>query len=363
MPAPAGALESALAMSEKDANRSDLPFVGRVLIVVAVGALVAAVWLLSDVLLLLFGSILLAVTLRALAAPLITYLKIGDRWAVAIVGLLLLAALSAFAVMFGPDLWHQVQVLTDRLSQAMKMMGDRFQIGSITDLLKGGNPTRSLGAIVASVFAWSSTLLGGMADLVLVLFGGLYLAIDPGLYRAGLIKLVPPSVQPNIQAALDDAGEALRRWLGAQMTAMVLVGTLTGTGFWLVGLPSPVALGVIMGLAEFIPFVGPIVAAIAALLLAAAQDWNAMLWALGVIIVVQQLESNVIMPLVVGSTVAIAPAVALFAIVCMGVLFGPLGLLFGFPLAIVFDIAVRRLYVLDTLGERVDIMGHPAKRT
>jgi predicted PurR-regulated permease PerM len=202
-----------------------------------------------------------------------------------------------------------------------------------------------------------------MADLVLVLFGGLYLAIDPGLYRAGLIKLVPPSVQPNIQAALDDAGEALRRWLGAQMTAMVLVGTLTGTGFWLVGLPSPVALGVIMGLAEFIPFVGPIVAAIAALLLAAAQDWNAMLWALGVIIVVQQLESNVIMPLVVGSTVAIAPAVALFAIVCMGVLFGPLGLLFGFPLAIVFDIAVRRLYVLDTLGERVDIMGHPAKRT
>jgi predicted PurR-regulated permease PerM len=63
----------------------------------------------------------------------------------------------------------------------------------------------------------------------------------------------------------------------------------------------------------------------------------------------------------VGSSVAVAPAVALFAIVSMGVLFGPLGLLFGFPLAIVFDVAVRRLYVLDTLGESVNIMGRPAK--
>jgi predicted PurR-regulated permease PerM len=71
----------------------------------------------------------------------------------------------------------------------------------------------------------------------------------------------------------------------------------------------------------------------------------------------------VITPLIGGRTVAVAPAVALFAIVAMGVLFGPLGLLFGFPLALVLDVAVRRLYVLDTLGERVEIMGRPAKRS
>jgi predicted PurR-regulated permease PerM len=59
--------------------------------------------------------------------------------------------------------------------------------------------------------------------------------------------------------------------------------------------------------------------------------------------------------------VSVAPVVGLFAVVAMGVLFGPLGLLFGFPLAIVTDIAMRRLYVLDTLGEPVEIMGKPAK--
>jgi predicted PurR-regulated permease PerM len=85
------------------------------------------------------------------------------------------------------------------------------------------------------------------------------------------------------------------------------------------------------------------------------------LWTIGIIIVVQQVESNLITPLIIGRSVSVAPGVALFAIVAMGVLFGPLGLLFGFPLALVADVAVRRLYVSDTLGEHVEIMGKPAK--
>ncbi len=350
-------------MTDNDPQASDLPFLRRVLIVVAVGALVVALWLLSEVLLLVFGSVLVAVILRALARPLSTHLGLGDRWALAIVGVALLSAVTAAVLLFGADLSFQMRGMSERLSAVGKMLSERLAIGSFADLLKGVSPATSIGAIVARVFAWSSTLLGGVAGLFLVLFGGIYMAVNPGLYRAGLVKLVPPAVQPNIEAALDDAGEALRRWLGAQVIAMVLVGTLTGIGFWLIGLQSPLALGLIMGLAEFVPVVGPVIGAIPALLLATAQDWQIALWALGIIVAVQQFESNVITPLIVGRTVAVAPAVALFAIVAMGVLFGPLGLLFGFPLALVLDVAVRRLYVLDTLGERVEIMGRPAKRS
>jgi predicted PurR-regulated permease PerM len=349
-------------MADDNSSASDRRFVRRAFIVVAVGALVATVWLLSEVLLLLFGSVLVAVTLRALAAPLVVHLGLGDRWALAIVCALLLAALTVGVLLFGTDLSVQMQGLSERLSAVTKMLGERLQLGSLADLFKGENPT-SIGAIVAGVFSWSSTLLGVVAGVLLVLFGGIYLAVDPTLYRVGVLKLVPPAVQPNIEAALDDAGEALRRWLGAQVMAMILVGTFTGVGFWLVGLPSPFALGLIMGLCEFVPVVGPVIAAVPTLLIASAQGWQTGLWALGIIVVVQQIESNVITPLVVGSTVSVAPAVALFAIVAMGVLFGPLGLLFGFPLAIIVDVAVRRLYVLDTLGKRVEIMGRPAERS
>ena len=120
------------------------------------------------------------------------------------------------------------------------------------------------------------------------------------------------------------------------------------------------ALGFIAGIAEFVPIIGPILAAIPALLIASAGPANGPL-ALAVLVVVQQVESNLIMPLIADRMVSIAPAVGLFAVVAMGVLFGPLGLLLGFPLAIVFDVAVRRLYVRDTLGQPVQIVGKPTQ--
>ena len=73
-------------------------------------------------------------------------------------------------------------------------------------------------------------------------------------------------------------------------------------------------------------------------------------------VVVQQIESNLIMPLVAGRAVALPPAVGLFAVVAIGVLFGPLGLVLGYPLAIVIDVAVRKLYVRKTLGEEVEVI-------
>jgi predicted PurR-regulated permease PerM len=214
--------------------------------------------------------------------------------------------------------------------------------------------------IASRLFAWSSTLLGVLGGILLVVFGGIYLALNPELYRKGFLKLLPPDIQPNIDAVLEDSHQALRRWLGAQVIAMLLVGGMISIGLTVIGLPSAIALGVIAGLAEFVPTIGPVLAAIPIVLVAGTQGLESVLWALGIIIVVQQLESNIITPLIVGRTVSVAPAVALFAIVSIGVLLGPLGLLFGFPLAIVVDVAVRRLYVADTLGEDVEIMGEMA---
>jgi len=139
--------------------------------------------------------------------------------------------------------------------------------------------------------------------------------------------------------------------MAGQAISMLLVGTLTGLGLWLVGVSSAFALAVIVGLAEFLPIIGPVLAAIPALLIASTHDWQTVLLALAVLVAVQQAESNLLTPLIADRMVSIAPAVGLFAVVAMGVLFGPLGLILGFPLTIVFDVAVRRLYVHDTLGE------------
>lgn len=96
------------------------------------------------------------------------------------------------------------------------------------------------------------------------------------------------------------------------------------------------------------------------LIIAASQGPSTLAWAAGVFFLVQQLEGNFITPMMAERTVAVSPALGLFAVVAAGVLFGIPGLLFGFPLVVVADIVVRRLYVRETLDEPVEILGQQA---
>jgi predicted PurR-regulated permease PerM len=341
-------------------RKADLAFLRRVFIVVGIGALIAAVWALSDILLLLFGAILFAVMLHAIAAPLQARLGMEARLALFVAGGGMLALLVGAGFYFGPELTKEMRSVAAALPDAANRVAGYLQVGTIADLMRDGTTASTLGGLASRVIAWSTTIAGAVASLLLVMFGGIYLAISPRLYRDGLVKLVPPVIQPNVEATLDDAGAALKQWLKGQILAMLLVGASTGFGLWLVGVPSAFALGFLAGIAEFIPIIGPILAAIPALLIASSVDLQTVLLALTVLVVVQQVESNLITPLIADRMVSIAPAVALFAVVATGVLFGPLGLILGFPLAIVFDVAVRRLYVRDTLGERVQIVGKSA---
>lgn len=346
--------------SGKYGHGEDRTFVRRLFIVVAVAALVGLVWLLSDIILLLFGAVLLAIILHAIADPLRTHLGLGPRLSLAMGAIIPLAVIIGLTGWFGPELGKELRSLFASLPQAAQRVAQAAGLQDVSDLLKDGSAASTLGSLATRVVGWSTAALGAAGSFLLVAFGGLYLALDPIGYRNGLLKLVPRSIQPNLERTLDDAGEALRRWLKGQVIAMLLVGAFTALGLWLAGVPSALALGFIAGIAEFVPVVGPLVAAVPVLLIAGSQDLKTVVLAASVLLIVQQIESNVITPIIVERMVAIAPAVGLFAVVAMGVVFGPLGLLFGFPLTIAIDIAVRHLYVRDTLGEEIEIMSEKA---
>ena len=243
--------------SNNPTSGSDSHFTRRVFIVAGVTMLVVVLWFLSEILLLVFGSVLVAVMLRALAVPLSRALRIGEGWGLVLAGTCLVAILVAAGVLFGTTLSEQMRSLSEQLAYASSRLGEQLQLGSLTELLKG-NPAGSLGMIASRLFAWSSTLLGVLGGILLVVFGGIYLALNPELYRKGFLMLLPPDIQPNIEAVLEDSHEALRRWLGAQVIAMLLVGGMIGLGLSFIGVPSAIALGVIAGVAEFVPTVGPI---------------------------------------------------------------------------------------------------------
>jgi predicted PurR-regulated permease PerM len=342
--------------SDQD-QTAETRFVRKILIVGAAVAFAALVWSLREILLLVFASVLLAVILRFIAEILSARTGMTNSWSLVVGGCVVLGLIAAVITLFGTQLAGQFNVLASQLQSVERTVAGYFGVSSAKDLLSES----SLGSLFVQALSWGTTAIAATAGLLLVIVGGVYMAIDPDIYRDGLIKLVPPEWQPRIRATLDDAGEALRMWVGAQLLAMVIVGVLIAIGALLIGIPSALALGLIFGLTEFVPVIGPIAGAVPIVLVAIGQSWEMALWAAGLVVLVQQLESNLIMPLVSGRAVQLPPAVGLFAVVAMGVVFGPLGLVLGYPLAVVFDVAIRRLYVRQTLGEDVEIAAETSR--
>lgn len=338
----------------KLARSSDIAVVRWTFIVGGVGLLFAAIIVLSNVILMFFGAILVAPTLSVISIPLRS-LRVSQKLSVALVATTGVAIVAVLLALFGGEILSEGNALVSRLQTVTARVGDGLNPETLGKLF--GRAAANLPDLLIGVLSWGMSLGQIVVGVVLVVVGGVYLALEPALYRNGIIKLVPPALQSSIGATIDDIGEALRKWVCGQFACMILVGSITGIGLWAAGVQSPFALGLLAGAAEFIPYVGTVVAAAVTLVAASEQGWVILSWAAAVMFAVQQIESNFFVPIIIGGMVSIAPATGLFAIVSMGVLFGPLGILFGFPLAVTADIAIRRLYVRDTLKEDVDVLG------
>jgi predicted PurR-regulated permease PerM len=191
-----------------------------------------------------------------------------------------------------------------------------------------------------------------LLNFVMVAFIGLYLAIDPGIYRRGLLSLVPLDRRARAAEILAAVGEALRGWLLGQVFAMLVVGVLATIGLWLLGIPLALALGLLAALLGFIPYLGPLAAAVPAVLLALLAGPQQALQVALLYVGIQLLEGYFLTPLVQQRAVHLPPALTISAMVVMGGLLGGLGLALAVPLTAAAIVLVQKLYVEDVLGDR-----------
>ncbi len=189
---------------------------------------------------------------------------------------------------------------------------------------------------------------------MIILFIGLYGALDPGLYKRGLTLLLAPSMRQRGDEVLRATAATLRDWLSAQLIAMTLVGVLTGLGLWFAGVPLAFALGLIAGLLAFIPNIGPVLAIAPALLLAFPEGQSTMLVVLAIYVGVQALESYVVTPLLQQEKVSLAPALVISTQLLFGVLFGILGLALATPITAALMTILGLVYIEDYLNQDRD---------
>ena len=335
----------------------------------ATGAIVVAALLggfllvrMSGVLLTVFAGVLLAVFLAGLADQLRAHTPLPRPLALVLIVVALGGAVAGLWALTGPDLSSQINGLVallpsaaDRLS--IRLQGWAEQYAWIRQLVSPSDLVPTATSVLGSVTNVFSVTMDVLVNVLIILFIGLYGAAAPSPYVESAVRLVPTSGRDRAREVLHALGRALRWWIVGRFTMMAVVGVLTAVGLSLVGVPSPMALGLVAALCSFVPYLGPVLSVGPALLVAFPLGGATVLSVLGVYGSVQVLESYLIAPLVQERAVHIPPAAVITAQFAGGVAAGAVGVLLATPLAIVVIVLVQTLYVEDVLGDAVALLG------
>lgn len=321
--------------------------------------LVLFFWYASYVLLLLFAGLLLAVLLRSLAELTSRLTGLGHGGALAVVmvvSLLLLGGIAGFGV---PRLVAQFDQLASTLEPSLEGAQQWLQERSwgrwfLQEMPELGDIRANGADVLARATGVVSRTVGFVFSLIIVLFVGVYLAADPDLYTTGLLRLVPLAHRTRASEIVAAVAYTLRWWLVGQLITMAAVGLMTWLGLWALGIPTAFGLGVLAFLFDFVPNFGPIAAAIPGILLGFGESPIMALYVTILYVVVQQIESLLIAPLVHQRTVKLPPVLTIVAQVFLGLLAGPLGLLLATPLTAAVLVLIKMLYVEQLLGDKVE---------
>ncbi len=327
-----------------------LSFSRKTILAVAIVALAFISWQLADVFPLVFGMMVVAATLNALMKPVIHLTGFSRRIALAGVIAMLLAVLSLALWLTGGAVSKQFQELQQVLPQALDTVRKQVEASPFSSVLSDvRDGFQENGVPWGGVASVASTTVGALSTVALVVIMGIYLAADPDLYRRGLIRLFPLDYRSRLERGLEAAHDGLYRWLLGQFCSMLAVGTMTTVGLWLLGMPLATLLGLIAGVLAFVAFFGPIVSGILAVLLAFTEGPQDALYVAILFLAIQQVEGNILMPLLQRWAVKLPPILGLLSVVVFGILFGVAGVLLATPLIVVCMILTRKLYVEDVL--------------
>ncbi len=316
------------------------------------------VWLTVKVDLVVFAGVLLAVSLRHAAVCLgrLTRLPIG--FALALVVLLVFAFFAAVGWFFAQGIAGQIDQLSQQLPAAVeKLIGIVGASGigkTLSHHLNVGNVRASPVTMISGFFGAAINVVEVIGAVVVIVFLGIYFSAEAGLYASGLVRLAPLPRRRRSREILHETASALWYWMLGRLFSMAALGVLAALGLWLLGVPLPVALGLLVGIMAFVPYLGAIVSAVPAVLLAAATRLDLALYVIILFFGIHLTEGYLLVPLVQRRVVHLPPALTLSAQIILGVLAGFLGLLLATPLVAATLVIVRMAYVEDLLGDPAD---------
>jgi predicted PurR-regulated permease PerM len=305
---------------------------------------------LAGTFLLMYAAISLAVIFNAL----IQLVPAGRKWVTILLGLAILATAGG-VLWFGiPQLLSQLRGLGDQLPAFQAQVEKaqtwlRIHTGFDIDLTgpEGGEMAKkAFLSGSASILSRAQGVLGVLFVPILLLFGALYAAGKPNeQLLTPLLRAVPRDRRPAFRRVVQLLGDRLLGWARGVLIGMVFVGILSYILYTIIGVPNSLALGVIAGLTEAVPLLGPWIGGGVAVIAAFLTDPTRALWTALAALAIQQIENHILIPWAMSREAEIHPFVTLFALVFFGQVFGFLGVLLAIPLVLLITTLVEVLWV------------------
>ena len=225
-----------------------------------------------------------------------------------------------------------------------------------------GRITQQMGRAAGYLFPVLSSTLAALGGLLIILFLSIYIGADPELYHRGIMMMFPRPARGRAGEVLSAMASVLRRWLVTQLIAMAAIGAVTTIVLLILRVKAAFALGILAGLFEFIPTVGPILSALPAIAMGFLDSPQKALYVALAFWGIQFAENHLLIPLLMKGGVDVPPVLTILAQSLMAIVFGFLGLMCAVPLTAATMVAVKMLYVEDVVGERVAVVNDdPAK--
>lgn len=320
-------------------------------IVVGVIAFILVFWAATDVFLMAFAGALLAIFLRSLANFVSRWTGIAPHIAVFVVLIALIAIFAGACWLVATPASEQFEQLSQQIPSAISKLQQHVmqsRTGKFIMERINGASTQTAG-LTQHVGSFFSLTVEGVLGVLIILFCGIFFAFNPDLYIHGFLLLFPRKRRDRTQTIIYELGTNLQHWLLGQVIAMTIIGLLTWVGLMIIGVPLAGVLGLIAGVLDFVPVVGPWVAGILAGLLAIVEEPMKAVWVAVLFVALHLFEGHVLIPQVQKYATKLPPVLTILALALFAKVFGFMGLLVATPLLVVLIILVKTMYREDVL--------------
>jgi predicted PurR-regulated permease PerM len=248
-----------------------------------------------------------------------------------------------------PTLLDEALVLAN---QAQSFFGLGTQIGLNPESFSQLGREVLTGSTVSTAAGVGLTAATVVSLAAVVFISTVYLVIRPEPWVNGFVSLFPAGWRPRTREVLQALYQTEQRWFLGQLAAMTFIAIFWAISLSLIGVPFALLIGIFSGLISFIPYVGALISVVVPVLLALVSDPFSVVWVIVAFFIIQQIEGNLLQPIVMSRAVDLHPALVVFAILVMGTLFGIVGVFLAVPLVAAVQVLVRELWVqrMDQIG-------------